>query len=172
MCPRSGGKKLINKDILDILGQDSRLTPEEIAVMVNLPIDEVKKQIKKMEDDKVIVKYTTVTNTEKLPEAEIGVEAFIEINVRPERDKGFDAIAQRLYNFPEVKSLYLMSAGYDLQVVIEGSDLKSIAGFVYKKLATIEGVTGTRTHFLLKKYKENGVILHDISDNERLAVSP
>jgi DNA-binding Lrp family transcriptional regulator len=163
---------LINKQILDILEEDSRTTADEIAVMLNMDLDKVKKQIKFMEDENIIVKYGAIINTEKIPEKELGAQAFIEIQVRPEREKGFDTIAERLYKFDEVKSLYLMSGGYDLLVVIEGSDLKSIATFVYQKLATIENVTSTRTHFLLKKYKENGAILFDKNENERLAFTP
>lgn len=161
---------MIRKQILDILENDARVSTKEIAVMLNTNEDVVAKQIKQMEDEKIIVKYTTILNPEKITSNDNIVEAFIEVQVRPERDKGFDSIAERLYNFPEVKSLYLMSGGYDLQVVIQGTNLKDIASFVYKKLATIENVKSTRTHFLLKKYKENGVTFEKI-ENERLAIT-
>ncbi|HAR63349.1 MAG: Lrp/AsnC family transcriptional regulator [Candidatus Margulisiibacteriota bacterium] len=161
---------MIKKQIIDILEQDSRTTSKEIATMLNISVEEVETNIKQMEADKVIVKYTAIVNKEKVSGSVQGVEAFIEVQVKPERDKGFDSIAERLYSFPEVKSLYLMSGGYDLLVVIQGANLNDIASFVYQKLATLENVKSTRTHFLLKKYKENGITFEK-TEIERLAIT-
>ena len=117
-------------EIIEILQENARITPEEIAVMLKISVEEVKERIKKLEDDKVILKYSAIINPEKSPKKNEKVLAFIEVRVRPEREKGFDSIAERLYKFPEVKSLYLMSGAYDFLVVVEGKTLKDVAFFV------------------------------------------
>jgi DNA-binding Lrp family transcriptional regulator len=159
-------------EILELLQDDARLTPEEIAAMLKRPAAEIKKKIKRMEDDGVIIKYAAMINHEKVPSKKETVQAVIEISVHPEREKGFDALAERIYKFPQVKSMYLMSGGYDLQVVVEGKTLKEVAFFVSEKLAPLDGVKGTRTHFVLKKYKENGTILVGKEKSGRLEFAP
>jgi DNA-binding Lrp family transcriptional regulator len=158
-------------EIAELLQKDARLTPEDIASMLNKSIEDVRDKIRQMEDDGTIIKYSAVINEEKLPKQKDKVVAFIEIQVQPEREKGFDAIAERIYQFPQVTSLYLMSGRYDLLVVVEGDNLKDVAFFVSDKLSTLENVKSTATHFLLKKYKENGTMLFKQSKLERLNVA-
>ncbi|MGM0508170.1 MAG: Lrp/AsnC family transcriptional regulator [Fusobacteriota bacterium] len=157
--------------IIEILKEDSRATVKDIAVMLNKPEEEIQKKIKKLEDDNIILKYTTVINEEKWEEEK--VTAFIELDVNTERGKGFDSIAERIYRFKEVRSFYLMSGKYDLLLMVEGKSLKEIANFVSNKLATLKYVNATDTHFLLKKYKENGIsmIPKNKKDN-RIKVMP
>ena len=146
------------EEILDLLRQNARLSVEDIAAMTKKTCDEVKAIIKKLEDDGVILKYTAIVNPEKDKVAKDKVVAEIQIQVQPQREHGFDALADRIYRFPQVKSLYLMSGGYDLKVLIEGDSLKEIAMFVSEKLSTLEGVRSTKTNFILKTYKENDII--------------
>lgn len=156
--------------ILEILEKDARITPEEIAKMLKKSVSEVKKTLQKFEKEKVILHYKAVINKELLRNSS-EVRALIEVKVTPQRDTGFDALAERIYKFPEVKSCYLMSGGYDLLVTVEGKDLQTVASFVSEKLSTIENVHGTVTHFLLKKYKEDGDILNPQEANRRMAIS-
>lgn len=146
------------EEILNLLRENARLSVEDIAAMTKNTPDEVKALIKKLEDDGVIMKYAAIVNPEKDGEAKDKVTAEIEIQVTPQREHGFDAIADRIYRFPQVKSLYLMSGGYDLKVIIEGDNLKEVAFFVSSKLSTLEGVRSTKTHFILKTYKENDIV--------------
>ena len=145
------GVKIMDK-VLEILKEDSRVAAKDIATMINKSEDEVKSIIKDLEEKNIIVKYTTIINEEK-------VQAFIEAKVSPERDMGFDAIAERIYNFPQVKSLYLISGGFDFLITVEGNSLKDVAMFVSEKLSTLEYINSIATHFLLKKYKENDVVM-------------
>ena len=145
-------------EILDLLRQNARLSYEDIAAMTKKTTDEVKQIIKKLEDDGVILKYAAIVNPEKDKVAKDKVVAEIQIQVQPQREHGFDAIADRIYRFPQVKSLYLMSGGYDLKVLIEGDNLKDVALFVSEKLSTLEGVRSTKTNFVLKTYKENDIV--------------
>jgi DNA-binding Lrp family transcriptional regulator len=156
-------------EILEILVNDARTSPEEIAVMVGKSRADVKKSIKAFEDNHTILKYTTVVNREKTDSL---VHALIEVTVEPQRGMGYDAVGERIINFPEVVTAYLLSGTYDLLVIVEGKDLKEVASFVSEKLATLDRVTGTVTHFLLKKYKEHGVVFHEKEKNKRLQVSP
>lgn len=156
-------------EILEIIEEDARTTPEKIAEMTGRKVEEVRKKIAQYEKDKVILKYTAIMNKEKTDEV---VQALIEVKVAPEREKGYDAIAERIIRFPEVKTVYLLSGTYDLLVVVEGRNLKEVATFVSEKLAPQEQVQGTVTHFLLKKYKEQGVVFHEKEGGRRLAVSP
>ncbi|MBN2107182.1 MAG: Lrp/AsnC family transcriptional regulator [Deltaproteobacteria bacterium] len=158
-------------EIAELLQKDARLTPEDIASMLNKSVEDVREKIRQMEDDGTIIKYSAVINEEKLPKQKDKVVAFIEIQVQPEREKGFDAIAERIYQFPQVTSLYLMSGRYDLLVVVEGDNLKDVAFFVSDKLSTLDNVKSTATHFLLKKYKENGTMLFKQNKLERLNVA-
>ncbi len=145
-------------EILDLLRQNARLSVADIAAMTKKSETEVAAIIKKLEDDGVILKYVAIVNPEKDKANEDLVTAEIQIQVQPQREHGFDAIADRIYRFPQVKSLYLMSGGYDLKVLIEGKNLKEIALFVSEKLSTLEGVRSTKTNFVLKTYKENEVV--------------
>jgi DNA-binding Lrp family transcriptional regulator len=160
----------LQKKILEILEEDDRTTPEEIATMLGVTIEEVKQLIKQFEDNKTIVKYHALVNWEKT-DTDL-VEALIEVQVTPEREFGFDTIAERIYRFPEVRSVFLMSGGYDLTVLVWGRSMKEVAYFVATKLSTLEQVQSTATHFILKKYKQEGVILEDKDVNQRLVVSP
>lgn len=159
----------LKNEILEILLEDSRTTPAQMAVMLEVSEKEIESAIRELEEDRVIVKYNTMINRDKTDESL--VEALIEVRVTPQRDRGFDEIARRIYRFPEVRSVYLMSGGYDLMVLAEGKTLKQVAFFVAEKLSTIEGVISTATHFVLKKYKEDGVVFDEESDS-RLAVTP
>ena len=157
-------------ELLKLLRDDASLTPAQIADRLNLAEAEVETKIKELESNGVILGYRTVINEEKL-EVDI-VRAVIEVKITPEREGGFDRLATRIARFDEVRSCYLMSGGYDLMVVVEGSDLKSVSAFVSQKLATIQGVISTVTHFMLKPYKEQGVLMGGEFSDEKLAVSP
>ena len=157
-------------ELLKLLRDDASLTRAQIADRLNLAEAEVETKIKEMESNGVILGYRTVINEEKL-EVDI-VRAVIEVKITPEREGGFDRLATRIARFDEVRSCYLMSGGYDLMVVVEGSDLKSVSAFVSQKLATIQGVISTVTHFMLKPYKEQGVLMGGEFSDEKLAVSP
>ena len=146
------------EEILNLLKDNARLSVKEIAIMTKKSEDEVRSIMKKLEDDGIILKYAAIVNPEKDEANKDKVQAEIQIQVQPQREHGFDAIADRIYRFPQVKSLYLMSGGYDLKVVIEGSNLKEVALFVSEKLSTLEGVRSTKTTFILKTYKENDVL--------------
>ncbi len=161
----------MKKDILEILENDSRKTVEEIALMLGKPEQEVAAAIAEMEADKVICGYSTLINWESVKD-DI-VTAMIEVKVTPKRDMGFEHIARRIYGFSEVKSVFLMSGGYDILVMIEGKNLRDISTFVSSKLSTLDSVLSTATHFVLKRYKEHGVIFEkNNADDERMIVSP
>lgn len=159
------------QEILDLLQNDARLTADEIAAMTRKPVAEVKEIIAQLEKDGVILKYSAIVNAQKIQNEHETVRAVIEIQVTPEREHGFDALADRIYRFPQVKSLYLMSGGYDLQVIIEGKTLHEVAFFVSEKLATLNGVKSTKTHFVLKTYKENDVVYVDQKKDRREGVT-
>lgn len=159
------------KELLEILQDNSKENAKDIASRLGMKEEEVAALIKKYEEDGTIIKYHTLINWEKTGE-EI-VSALIDVSVMPQRDFGFDVVAKRIYNFPEVKSVYLMSGGYDLSVLIEGKTMKEVALFVAMKLAPLEFVSATATHFVLKKYKQDGVILvENGKEDQRLVVSP
>jgi len=158
-------------EILEILEKDARLTPEEIAKMVGKSASAVKSAIRKHEKDGVILKYKTIINKEFLRVEGTEVRALIEVKITPQKNVGFDHIAERIYQFPEVSSCYLLSGGYDLLLVVEGKNIQTIAEFVASKLAPMENVRGTVTHFLLKKYKEDGDILKGNPKDKRLAIT-
>ena len=156
--------------ILELLKEDARRTPDLIATMLGVAEDDVIAAIKEMEEDHIILKYATIVNWSKVDHEK--VTALIEVQITPERGHGFDAIAERIYLYPEVKSVYLMSGAYDLQVEVEGKNLREIASFVSNKLATLERVLSTKTFFILKKYKQDGIIFEDRQGDFRMAVSP
>ena len=151
--------------LLKMLEDDGSLTPEQLAVMLNKEEGDIKKLIRAYEKDGVILGYKTIIDWDKTDREY--VTAIIEVKLVPQRDRGFDKIAEKIYNYDEVKSVYLMSGAYDLCVVIEGKTMKEVAFFVAQKLATIEYITGTATHFVLKKYKDNGVIYGSSEIDER-----
>ena len=159
------------QEILDLLQNDARLSPEDIAAMTKKTVEEVAAVIAQLEKDGVILKYTAIVNQEKIPSENDTVRAVIEIQVTPEREHGVDSLAERIYRFPQVKALYLMSGGYDLQVIIEGKTLKEVAFFVSQKLATLNGVKSTKTHFVLKTYKENDIVYVDSKKDNRESVT-
>lgn len=146
------------EEILELLRQNARLSVKDIASMTKKTETEVAAIIKKLEDDGIILKYAAIVNPEKSGESKDKVRAEIQLQVTPEREHGFDALADRIYRFPQVKSLFLMSGGYDFKVIIEGDSLQEVAFFVSNKLATLEGVRSTKTCFILKTYKENDII--------------
>ncbi len=158
-------------EILEILEKDARATPEEIAKMIKKDASKVKQAIKKYEKEGVILKYKAVINKELIREEDSDVRALIEVNIVPQKDLGFDKIAERIYSFPEVTSCYLISGTYDLLVVVEGKNMRTVSNFVAEKLSCLENVRGTATHFLLRKYKEDGVILKHREENKRIAIS-
>ncbi|MDD5560958.1 MAG: Lrp/AsnC family transcriptional regulator [Candidatus Omnitrophica bacterium] len=158
-------------EILEILEKDGRSSVEEIAKMIRKKPDEVRKAIKKYEKDGAILKYKAVINKDLIKDSQSEVRALIEVNIVPQKDLGFDKIAERIYSFPEVSSCYLISGTYDLLVVVEGENLHTVSNFVAEKLSCMENVRGTATHFLLKKYKEDGVVLKHRSENKRIAIS-
>jgi DNA-binding Lrp family transcriptional regulator len=159
-------------EILEILEKDARTSIEDIACMINKSASYVKKKISEYEKKGIIIKYKTIINKEQLSHQDIPVRALIEVKVSPQRGVGFDAVAERIFRFPEVTSCYLLSGGYDLFVNVEGKDLHQVSNFVSEKLATLDHVQGTVTHFILKKYKENGDILHIQKENKRLSITP
>ncbi|MDF2924245.1 MAG: AsnC family transcriptional regulator [Paenibacillaceae bacterium] len=156
--------------VLDILNEDARRKPDLIATMLGAPLAEVEQAIAELEAEKVIIKYAPVVNWSKVEDDK--VTALIEVQITPERGRGFDAIAERIYLFPEVKTLYLMSGAYDLLVEVEGRNLKEVALFVSQRLSSIDRVLSTKTHFILKKYKQDGVVFEDHEDDNRLIIAP
>jgi DNA-binding Lrp family transcriptional regulator len=158
-------------EILEILANDARISPQEIVRLTGKPLSTVKKAIHDYEKNGVIVKYKTVINQELARDTNSFVRALIEVNIVPQKDVGFDAVAERIYSFPEVTSCYLLSGSYDLLLVVEGDNLQTVSNFVASKLSPMEHVRGTTTHFLLKKYKEDGVILKSRPKPKRLNIS-
>lgn len=159
------------KEIFEILEQNARATTEQISTMVDKPVSEVERIIKQAEKDGAILKYKAIINWTKLGEGDIW--ALIEVRVTPQRGVGFDAIAERIYQFPEVYSAYLVSGTYDLAILVKGKNMQEISSFVTEKLAPLERVQSTVTHFLLKRYKENGETFHLPKEiNKRLPITP
>ena len=143
-------------ELLRLLENDARLSPEALALMLDKEVGDIKKMIEDYERDGVILGYHTEIDWDKTNHEYVC--AMIEIKITPQRDRGYNHVAQKIYNYPEVQSLYLMSGGYDLCLVIEGKTMKEVAYFVAQKLAPIEYVISTATHFVLRKYKDKGVI--------------
>jgi len=158
-------------EILEILEKNARATPEEIARMLDMTPKAVSKEIKKFEKEGIILKYKTLINKEIIRDEDSGVRALIEVKVTPQKNLGFDHIAERVYRFPEVTSCYLMSGTYDLLVVVEGKNIQTVSNFVAEKLSPMENVRGTVTHFILKKYKEDGDILKQPNRSKRPAIT-
>ena len=160
----------LQMDLLELLQEDCRLPMEKLAVMTGSTLEKTAQAIEELEKRHVILRYAPTINWD-LTDRE-RVEAMIEVRVTPQRDMGFDAVAKRIYRFEEVRSVYLMSGSYDLLVLVEAPTLKELALFVSQKLSTLEMVTGTATSFVLKRYKEEGVIFEDDTRDQRLVVSP
>ena len=158
------------RDILTILEQDGRATVDRIADLTGRTTEEVASIIAELEGSGVIRRYKAVVDWERFGEEK--VFAFIDVSVTPQRGAGYDEIARRIYHHPEVHSVHLVSGGHDLRVVVEGSNIKQVSQFVSEKLAPLEHVTATNTHFLLKRYKEDGEIFTDTEVDERLVMSP
>lgn len=151
--------------ILEFLENDARLTPAQIAVMVNKDEGDIKQAIKELENNGTILGYQALIDWDKT-EREY-VDAVIELRITPQRDCGFDKVAEKIYSYPEVKSLYLMSGAYDLHVIIEGRTMREVAQFVAAKLAPLDSILSTSTHFVLKKYKDKGVVYANKETDER-----
>ena len=156
--------------LLKLLHENAALKPVQLAAMLNTTEADVTAKIKAYEADQVILGYRTVLNEEKL--GRDIVRAVIEVKITPERGGGFDRLAERIAKYSEVQSCYLMSGGYDLLVIVRGNNLREVASFVSEKLATLQGVISTATHFMLRAYKEQGVLMKHEQNEERLAVTP
>ena len=151
--------------LLQLLEEDCTLTHEQLAAMANMTVEEVKAAVKKYEEDKVILGYQAIVDWNTTDRED--VTALIEVKVVPQREEGFDRIAERIYQYDEVEALYLMSGAFDFTVIISGRTLREVASFVSDRLAPLEGVTSTATHFILKKYKEKHLIFEKQAPGER-----
>lgn len=149
-------------EILKLLENDAKLSPEQISVMLDLPVNEVKAYINELENNSTILGYKAVVDWEKTDRE--SVTAMIDVKLTPQRGKGYDRVAEKIYNYPEVKSVFLMSGAYDLSVLIEGKTMKEVAFFVSQKLAPIDEVISTATHFVLHRYKDTGVLYDSTVD--------
>lgn len=160
----------MKEKILHAIDKNSKLTAKELAVMLGSTEEEITANLKQLEEDAVICGYPTLINWDKTESEK--VTALIEVKVTPQRGQGFDKIAERIYKFDEVKSVYLMSGGFDLTVIIEGKSMREVASFVSSKLAPMEAVLSTATHFVLKKYKDHGMPLVQEKSDERMLITP
>ncbi|MCR5331994.1 MAG: Lrp/AsnC family transcriptional regulator [Lachnospiraceae bacterium] len=160
----------LKERILRIIDSNAKLSASELAIMLGSTEEEVGTAIAEMEADNTICGYLTLINWEKIEQDY--VTALIEVKVTPQRGQGFDTIAERIYKFDEVEAVYLMSGGFDLTVVIKGKSMRDVAGFVSAKLAPMEAILSTATHFVLKKYKEHGIAMESEETDERMLVSP
>ena len=156
--------------ILSLLSHDARMTPAKIAEIISSTEEEVRARIHEYEQKNIILGYKALIDQDKLEDET--VTALIEVRVTPQRGQGFDNIAERIYNYPEVQSVYLISGAYDLLVILEGKTLKEVASFVSDKLSTLDTVLSTATHFILKKYKDCGTIMGKKSKDERMLMTP
>ena len=158
-------------EILEILQKDARFEAADIAKMIGTSETDVTETIRRLEEEKVIVHYATLVDWAKMDNY-TGVTAMIDVKVTPKRGVGFDEVAERIYRFKEVSSVYLMSGVYDLSVTVEGKSMNEIARFVSEKLSTLDSVVSTTTHFQLKKYKHDGMIYASNREDNRIVVSP
>ena len=171
MMERQLGKESIMREkILSIIEKNSRVDIKELAIILGVPEIDVANELKAMEEEGVICGYHTLIDWEKTSIEK--VSALIEVRVTPQRGQGFDTIAERIYKYPEVNSVYLISGGYDLLVSLEGKSLKEVSSFVSNKLSTLDSVLSTATHFILKKYKDHGTIMTKKYEDERMKVTP
>mgnify|MGYP000368257017 CR=1 FL=1 len=160
----------MREQILKAIDKNSKISAADLAIMLGSTEEEVKAVIKELEDEKIICGYPTLINWEKVQCER--VTALIEVKVTPQRGLGFDKIAERIYKFDEVQSVYLMSGGFDLTVILEGKTMREVASFVSEKLAPMEAILSTATHFVLKKYKEHGLPLVQTKTDERMLITP
>ncbi len=158
------------QDILKILEKDARTSNKQIATITGKPEEEIAAEIKKAEHEQIILKYKAIVNWDKIENEH--VFALIEVKIAPQRDVGFDSIAERIYRFPQAHTVYLVSGTYDLMVIVTGKTIQEVASFVSQKLAPVEGVQSTVTHFMLKKYKEDGEILGAREEIKRQPLLP
>lgn len=157
--------------ILKAIDKNSKISAEDLAIMLDVDVEEIKTEIRKMEEEGVICGYPTLINWDKTDCEK--VTAWIEVKVTPQRGRGFEKIAERIYRFDEVESVYLMSGTFDLAVLIEGKSMREVANFVSSKLAPLEAVMSTSTNFVLKKYKEHGLeLVNQKRENERMLYTP
>ena len=159
----------MKEQILRTIDRNAKISTEELAIMLGCSVDEVTAAIAEMEADKIICGYPTLINWDKVSNEKI--TALIEVKVTPQRGQGFDTIAERIYKFSEVETVYLMSGGFDLTVIIKGKSMREVATFVSEKLAPMDAVLSTGTHFVLKKYKEHGIVMEPEEADERMLVS-
>ena len=159
---------ILQKDILAILSQDARMSAKKISAVLSVDEAEVKNCIEEMEKSGLLVKYTAIVNSEKAEDSL--VEALIEVKVTPKKKEGFDGIAKQIASFPEVKAVYLMSGAYDLAVFLEDKTLQQVSRFVSERISTFDGVLSTATHFILKKYKIEGVLTEKEDEDNRLSI--
>ena len=160
----------MREELLSLIEKNSRIDIKEIAVLVGSTETEVLNELEKLENEGIICGYHTLIDWEKTSIEK--VNALIEVRVTLQRGQGFDKIAERIYNYPEVKSVYLISGGYDLLVTLEEKSLKEISGFVSDKPSTLDSVLSTATHFILKRYKDHGTILGKKQEDEREIITP
>ncbi len=159
----------MREKILTFIEKNSRVELKELAILLGMSEVDVANELEAMEDEGIICGYHTLIDWDKVTTERIN--AVIEVRVTPQRGRGFDSIAERIYKYPEVESVYLMSGGYDLLVMLEGKTLREVSSFVSEKLSTLESVLSTTTHFILKKYKDHGTILHQEYADEREILS-
>ena len=160
----------LKEKILTVIEKNSRIDVAEVAIMLGTEQTEIVNALQELENDGIICGYHTMIDWDKT-----GIEkvtALIEVRVTPQRGQGFDSIAERIYKYPEVNTVYLMSGGYDLMVILEGKTLREVAGFVTNKLSTLDTVIGTTTHFILKKYKDHGTIMGRKEEDIRERIRP
>ncbi|MDP3050137.1 MAG: Lrp/AsnC family transcriptional regulator [Eubacteriales bacterium] len=157
-------------EVLELLAENARLTIEQLATMLDLDEQEARRLVEELEESHTILGYRTLVNWDKVQKER--VTALIAVKVTPQRDVGFRAVAERIGRFPEVKSLHLMSGAYDLAVFIEGRTMQEVAFFVATKLAPIDGVMSTTTHFVLQTFKKEGILLEEADGDHRLVMSP
>ncbi|MBR2860434.1 MAG: Lrp/AsnC family transcriptional regulator [Clostridia bacterium] len=156
--------------LLELLHQDAFLDAKQLAVMLDKAEEEISQSIAELENDGIIMGYGAVINTEAVNDDK--VSALIEVKITPQRDRGFDAIARMIYSFPEVKSCYLMSGAYDLMLIVEGENIRQVGSFVSDKLSVLDNVLSCATHFILKRYKQDGNVFTAQDEDKRQAVSP
>ena len=162
--------EIMREEILTFIEKNSRVDLKELAIIVGTDEVTVANEMAAMEKERIICGYHTLIDWDKTSMEK--VTALIEVRVTPQRGEGFDKIAERIYNYPEVRSVYLISGAYDLMVILEGKTLRGVSMFVAEKLSTLDQVVGTATHFILKKYKDHGTVLGQAKTDERMVISP
>lgn len=162
--------EIMREEILTFIEKNSRVDLKELAIIVGTDEATVANEMAAMEKERIICGYHTLIDWDKTSMEK--VTALIEVRVTPQRGEGFDKIAERIYNYPEVRSVYLISGAYDLMVILEGKTLRGVSMFVAEKLSTLDQVVGTATHFILKKYKDHGTVLGQAKTDERMVITP